>query len=136
MKRLLAVVFTVAVFGAVVTAADAHGPMGMGMGWGGGYHGGPMGGRMGAGPGACMGVNAGDNPAATEAVTEEKAKELATAYAAKYLKGYTVENVLPFEGRFATAYEVELKGPKGEKRILHVNPWGRVRPFGPLAATD
>ena len=63
-------------------------------------------------------------------------KELATGYAEKYFKGYTVERVLPFAGRMGTAYQVELKGPKGETRILHVNPWGGVRPFGPLAATE
>jgi hypothetical protein len=75
-------------------------------------------------------------PEATATVTEDKAKELATAYAATYFKGYTIERVLPFQGRFHTAYQVELKGPNGEKRVLHVNPWGGVRPFGPLAASE
>jgi hypothetical protein len=37
--------------------------------------------------------------------------------------------VVPFQGRRMSAYEVELKGPKGETRILHVNPWGEVVPF-------
>jgi len=27
-------------------------------------------------------------------------------------------------------YSVELKGPKDEVRVLHVNPWGNVMPFG------
>jgi hypothetical protein len=34
-------------------------------------------------------------------------------------------------------YTIELKGPKGETRTLHVNPWGNVIPFGgPLARTE
>ena len=64
------------------------------------------------------------------AVTEEKAKELATAYAEKYLKGFTVERVLPLTGRVHTMYSVELKNEAGEVRTLHVNPWGNVVPFG------
>ena len=67
--------------------------------------------------------------AATE-ITEEKAKELATAYAEQYLKGFTVERVLPFTGRFHTMYSVELKNSAGEVRALHVNPYGNVMPFG------
>jgi len=38
--------------------------------------------------------------------------------------------VLPFTGHMGTAYQAELKGPKGETRVLHVTPWGGVRPFG------
>jgi hypothetical protein len=133
-------VMVVAMVAALAGTAFAAGPWGygprMGMGWGAGDGPGPgwMMGRMGGGPGACPAWAAGGT--APEAVTEEKAKELATAYAAKYFKGYTVERVLPFEGRRATMYQVELKGPKGETRVLHVNPWGNVRPFGPLAATE
>ena len=45
-----------------------------------------------------------------------------------------MEKVLPFGGRRMLAYQVELKGPKGETRTFHVNPWGNVMPFpGPVA---
>jgi hypothetical protein len=76
--------------------------------------------------------------AATQAqVTEEQAKELAEKYAETYLTGFTVERVLPFTGMRHTMYTVELKGPNGETRTLHVNPWGNVIPFGgPLARTE
>jgi hypothetical protein len=144
MKRVVTMVLVVAMVMAFAGIAFAQGPWGhgprMGMGWGaaGGPGPGWMGGRMmGGGPGACPGfAAAGGGTQAPEAVTEEKAKELATAYADKYFKGYTVERVLPFQGRWATMYQVELKGPKGEHRVLHVNPWGNVRPFGPLAAAE
>lgn len=128
MKKLVSAVVVVGVLAVFAGAALAHGP---GMMW-----------RMGMGPGAGAGPGTMGGPcggwgaqaAAPEAVTEEKARALATEYAATYLKDYTVERVLPFQGRFRTAYQVELKGPKGETRVLHVNPWGQVRPFGPLAA--
>ena len=48
--------------------------------------------------------------------------------------GATVERVLPSTGMRHTMYTVELKGPKGEVRTLHVTPWGGVRPFGPVAS--
>jgi hypothetical protein len=64
-------------------------------------------------------------------MSEENAKQLAQQYADKYLKGFTVERVLPFTGPSGrTMYQAELKGPKDESRILHVNPWGNVMPFG------
>jgi hypothetical protein len=63
-------------------------------------------------------------------VTEENAKALAKQYADTYLKGYTVERVLPFAGMGMTMYQAELKGPNNETRILHINPWGNVMPFG------
>lgn len=99
---------------------------------GGGRFGGMGPGMMGAGG---RGWTAGDAPCAgitgtaTE-VNEAKAKELATAYAEQYLKGFTVERVLPFTGRIHTMYSVELKNETGELRTLHVNPWGNVMPFG------
>jgi hypothetical protein len=125
MKKLLS---AVAVAGGLalltgVAAAQWGGPGG---GRFGGMGPGMMGGRgwmMGGAP--CAGVTG----AATE-VNEEKAKELASAYADKYLKGFTVERVLPFTGRFHTMYSVELKNQAGEVRTLHVNPWGNVMPFG------
>jgi len=65
-------------------------------------------------------------------MTQQRARDLAQQYAEQYLKGYTVETVLPFAGTRGTAYSVELKGPKGQVRTLHVNPWGDV---GPLDAS-
>ena len=49
--------------------------------------------------------------------------------------------VLPFTGMHYnfTMYQAELKGPKGEVRALHINPWGQVMPFGvygPRAGTE
>jgi hypothetical protein len=118
MKKLLS---TVAVAGGLAVFAGVASAQ-----WGGG----PGGGRFGMGPGMMGGAPcAGVTSAATE-VTEEKAKELATAYADKYLKGFAVERVLPFTGRFHTMYSVELKNQAGEIRTLHVNPWGNVIPFG------
>ncbi len=97
------------------------------MGWGSGYRMGPDYG-MGPGYGPCPDPAMRD---ATPGVTEEKAREIAEQYAEKYLKGYTVDKVLPFTGmRGWTAYSVELKGPKDEVQTLHVNPWGGVMPFG------
>ena len=144
MKRVTATVLTVALVGLLTGLAFAQGPngprMGMGPGWATPGEPAGMPGRMGMMRarmgGTCPGLAAAGSTEAPEAVTEEKAKELATAYVEKYLKGFTIERVLPFQGRWATAYQVELKGPKGEKRVLHVNPWGRVHPFGPLAAAE
>ncbi len=142
MKKAMSVAVVVALVGGLVGVALAHGP-----GWGpmmGGGRGGMTGGGWGpmmghggpayGGSEACPAWSTGEP--GTEAITEEKAKDLATEYANKYFAGFTVERVLPFTGRFRTMYQVELRGPKGETRYLHVNPWGGVRPFGPLAATD
>jgi len=102
--------------------------------WGGGpgrgYGGMGPGMMRGGGPGWMAGGApcAGATNAAAE-ITEEKAKELATAYADQHLKGFTVERVLPFTGRFHTMYSVELKNGAGEVRTLHVNPFGNVMPF-------
>jgi hypothetical protein len=76
----------------------------------------------------CPGMTGGDTAAAS--LTEEKAKAAAQAYADKYLKGFTVEKVLPFTGMHGSMYSVEMKGPNEEVRIFHVNPWGNVMPFG------
>jgi hypothetical protein len=129
MKKALSVTLTVALVATLTGVALAWGP-GMGpraMGWGPGHGMGP--GMMGAGN--CPGFAANQGAGTEKAVTEEGAKKAATEYAAKYFPGYTVERVLPFAGRFATMYRVELKGPKGETRVMHVNPWGNVMPFGP-----
>lgn len=134
MKRMVSVMLAVVMVGMLAGVALAHEP-----GWG------PMmGGRspmmagrspMAGGPEACPMWGAAGTEAVTEAVTEDKARELANEYVTKYFKGFTIERVLPFTGRFRTMYQVELRGPKGETRYLHVTPRGDVRPFGPLAAT-
>lgn len=135
MKRLVGVSLAVAATGLLAGAALAQqaGPGGFG-------HGAMMltgrgaGGMMGGGPG-WAGCPGGGATAATAQITEGKARELATQYAEKYLSGFTVERVLPFTGMHHTMYQVELKGPAGERRTLHINPWGNVMPFGgPVAA--
>ena len=52
---------------------------------------------------------------ATEAalITEEKAKELAQQYADQYLKGFTVERVLPFTGQARHDVLRRAEGPRG-----------------------
>jgi hypothetical protein len=124
MKRMVGVGAVAAVLLLLGTAAVAFmGPGNRGMG--------PgmmdMGGGMMSGATGCPGMMAG-TPVAV--IGEEKAKALVEEYATKYLPGYTVEKVLPFTGRHGTAYSVELKGPNAELRVLHVNPFGEVMPFG------
>ncbi len=138
MKRILSVV-VVLIAGLVLTGegtAQMGGPM-YGPGWSGmgpGMMGGSgMGRGMMGGPGGasnCPGMAAAGGAAASSAVTEEQAKTLAQQYADQYLKGFTVERVLPFTGWRGTMYSVELKGPDGELRTFHINPWGNVMPFG------
>jgi len=144
MKMFLSVAMAAGLVAVLAGAALAHGPWAGGgrgpgmMGWHGGpgWMGGP--GGVGAGGAGCPGF-AGAPPGGGErqaAITEEKAREIGTAYVDQYLKGFVIERVLPFTGRMGTMYQLELKGPKGEQRLLHVNPWGNVRPFGPVAATE
>jgi len=130
MKRMLSVVMAVAVIALLGGAAFAQmgGPGWQGMGPG----------MMGPGPGmtgrgmtgrGMMGGAWGQQDPAVQ-ITEEKAQELAQEYANEYLKGFTVERVLPFKGMQGTMYSVELKGPEGQVRTFHINPWGNVMPFG------
>lgn len=140
MKRFLSVALVVAlVVGAGVAFAQMGGGMMGGGMMGGGMMGGGMGGGMmggGKGPGGqagqsdCPGMAAEGQQAPTAPLTEEKAKELAQQYADQYLKGHQVDKILPFTGMHMTMYQVELKGPGGEVRVLHINPWGQVMPFG------
>lgn len=137
MKRFLTVIAAGAgllLLAGVATAQWGGGP-GWGHGPGAGY--GPMGpGMMGGGGRGWMGEGAGGPggcPGFTETttqITEDKAKELAQSYADQYLKGFTVERVLPFTGMHHTMYSVELKNQAGEIRSLHINPFGNVIPFG------
>ena len=127
MKRaMVAVVVTAAVVMLVGEGLAQMGPMhGRGAGMGRGM--GMMGGGQAAGWECPL---AGGSSTEALPVTEERARELATEYAEKYLKGFTVERVLPFSAPRGTAYSVELKGPEGQTRTFHVNPWGDVMPFG------
>lgn len=144
MKRIVSVI---AGLGVVVLASGAAlafmgpgaGSMGMGGMGGMGRMEGMGPGMMGAGPhmmggaagaAGCPGMAAAGAATPQAQVTEEKAKELAQEYADKYLKGFTVDKVLPFTGRRGTGYSVELKGPSDEVRTFHITPWGNVMPFG------
>lgn len=137
MKRFLVAITAVAVLVTLTGWAAAHGPgarwmgMGSGQGMGPGHMGrggGPMWG--GAGAAGCPGMAAATDEQTATPITEEKAKALAQEYADAYLQGFTVDKVLPFRGRHHTMYSVELKGPGDEVRVLHVNPFGNVMPFG------
>ena len=123
MKRFLSVALlvTAVVLLAGVAFAQMAGGMDQGM-----MGSGMMGGAP--GQGGCPGMTA--TGTTQTQITEEKARDLAQQYADKYLKGFTVDKVLPFAGMHMAMYQVELKGPEGETRILHVNPWGNVMPFG------
>lgn len=144
MKRWLSLSVAVAVVSLLAGVAFAQ--MGWGPGWG---HMGPgmMGpGMMGPGmmgPGmmgqgwqggayGCPGMGwYGQGQAPAAQISPDNAKQVAQQYADQYLKGFTVDKVLPFTGMGGmTMYSVELKGPKDEVRTLHVNPWGNVMPFG------
>ena len=131
MKRFLIGVLPVVVIALLAGVAFAQmgrGPMAGGMGamGPGMMRGGMMGGT--AGQAGCPGMAA--TGATATQITEEKAKEVAQQYADQYLKGFTVEKILPFTGMHGTMYSVELKGPQDEVRTFHVNPWGNVMPFG------
>jgi hypothetical protein len=121
MKRWVSVVVVAAVLATLAGGAVA----GMGPGMMGTYPGTMGPGMMGGG--GCPGMVA---TGTATPITEEKAKALAKEYAETYLKGYTIEKVLPWTGGHGTMYSVELKGPADEVRVLHVNPFGAVMPFG------
>ena len=93
MKKLLSAIAVAGSLTLLVGAAMAQWGGGPGRGYGG------MGPAMmrNGGPGWMSGGApcAGIADAAVE-ITEQKAKELATAYADQYLKGFTVDRVLPF----------------------------------------
>jgi len=115
--------------GAAFAQMGGQGGQGMGPGMmGSGMMGSGMMGSGKMGPGMMGGASDQQAPAAQ--ITEEKAKELAQQYANQYVKGFTVERLLPFTGMHGTMYSVELKGPEGQVRTFHINPWGNVMPFG------
>jgi len=129
MKTVLTVAATVAAMVVQVGAAMAfmgpgHGPGGMG-------HGmmmqmGPHTMAQGAGP---MGPGMHGGAMNATQVTEDQAKVIAQKYVDAQLKGFTIEKVVPSAGMPRTMYTVELKGPKGESKTLHVSPFGHVMPF-------
>lgn len=126
MKRTILGIAAVLVLGGAIAYGQAPGYWGQGgPGWGPGWH-------QGMGPGMMRGYYGpygSQEYGPGEAVSMDQATEIAKQYTEKYLKGFTVERVLPFTGMRHTMYGVELKGPKGEARFLHINPWGGVMPF-------
>ena len=114
---------------AYAQAPGEYGP-GWGMGWGYGMGSGMM--RGGPGPYSQSPCGSWTGPGSTQSqITDENAKIAAQQYADKYFKGYKVERILPFTGMGGmTMFQAELTGPNGESRLLRVNPWGNVMPFG------
>ena len=129
MKTVLTVAVTIAAMVALAGAALAfmgpgHGPGRMG-------HGmmmqmGPHMMAQGAGP---MGPGMQGGAMHATQVSEDQAKAIARKYVDEQLKGYTIEKVVPSTGMPRTMYTVELKGPKGEGKTLHISPFGHVMPF-------
>src|SRR3990172_6142004 len=87
---------------------------------GGGMSGGMGGGMMGIETGRSQGPE----------ITAEQAQKAATEYARQYLPGFTVKRTAPLTGTHLTMYEAELTGQGGATRVVHVNAWGTVMPFG------
>jgi hypothetical protein len=129
MKTLLTVTVTIAAMvvlagAALAFMAPGHGPGRMG-------HGTmmQMGSHMmaqGAGP---MGPGMHGGAMNATQVSEDQAKTIAQKYVDEQLRGYTIEKVVPSTGMPRTMYTVELKGPKGESKTLHISPFGHVMPF-------
>jgi len=86
------------------------------------------GGTNGGRGGGMMGTETGKSPAPE--ITAEQAQKAATEYARQYLPGFTVKRTAPLTGTHLTMYEAELTGPGGATRVVHVNAWGTVMPFG------
>jgi hypothetical protein len=81
-----------------------------------------------AGPTTNPGPRMTPGPMTSPSVVEERAKNLAQLYVDRYLNGFVIQRVLPFNGRDGVRYAVELKGPAGEDRTLQVGPRGNVKP--------
>jgi hypothetical protein len=123
MKKVVTV--TVAILATVVLAGAALAFMGPGHGPSGMSHGmmmqmGPHMTAQGGGPGMHGGAMN-----ATQ-VSEDQARAIAQKYVDEQLKGFTIEKVVPSTGMPRTMYTVELKGPNGEGKTLHISPFGRV----------
>jgi hypothetical protein len=133
---LASLIFSLALGAAAYAQAPGDYGPGWGMGWGRGMGWGPgMGpGMMRGGPGPygqppCAGW--GGPGSAQSQVTEENAKTAVQQYTDKYFTGYKIERILPFATMSGmTMYQAELTGPDGVSRVLRVNPWGNVMPFG------
>jgi len=129
MKTVLTAIATVAAMAVLAGAALAF--MAPGHGSGGMGHRmmmqmGPHTMAQGAGP---MGPGMHGGAMSAAQVTEDQAKAIAKKYVDERLKGFTIEKVSPSAGMPRTMYTVELKGPKGENKTLHISPFGHVMPF-------
>jgi hypothetical protein len=129
MKTVLTVTLTIAAM--VVLAGAALAFMRPGHGPGGMRHAMmmPMGPQMmgqGQGP---MGPGMHGGAMNPTPVSEDQAKAIAQKYVDEQLKGFTISRVVPSTGMPRTMYTVELKGPKGESKTLHISPFGHVMPF-------
>jgi hypothetical protein len=126
MKKVVTVTMviaaTVVLAGAALAfMAPGHGPASMG-------HGmmmqmGPHMMAQGAGP---MGPGMHGSAMNATQVSEDQARAIAQKYVDEQLKGFTIEKVVPSTGMPRTMYTVELKGPNGESKTLHISPFGRV----------
>ena len=129
MKTVLTVAVTIVAMIGLAGAALAfmgprHGPGGMGHGMMM-----QMGPHMMAQGGGPMGPGMHGGAMNATQVSEDQAKAIAQKYVDEQLKGFTIEKVVPSTGMPRTMYTVELKGPKGESKTLHVSPFGHVMPF-------
>ncbi|MBI2358902.1 MAG: hypothetical protein HYV04_08360, partial [Deltaproteobacteria bacterium] len=101
MKKLLGVIVVGLGLVALAGVATAQWRMGGGAGRFGGMGPGMMGGQGGPQAGGGYGCTGAEATTAAP-VTGDKAKELAQQSAAQYLKGFTVERVLPFTSMHRT----------------------------------
>jgi hypothetical protein len=129
MKTVLTVAVTIAAMVALAGAALAfmrpgHGPGGMGHGMM--MYMGPHMMAQGAGP---MGPGMGHGMMSATQVNEDQAKAVAQKYVDEQLEGFTIEKVVPSTGMPRTMYTIELKGPNGESKTLHISPFGHVMPI-------
>ena len=128
MKKVLAVV--VAIAAVVVVAHAALAFMGPGhrpaMGHAMMMQMGPRTMAQGTGP---MGPGMHRGAMGATQVSEDEAKAIAQKYVDEQLKGFTIDKVIPSTGMPRTMYTVELKGPKAERKTLHISPFGHVIPF-------
>jgi hypothetical protein len=128
MQKVLAVVVAIA---AVVVVAHAALAFMVPRHWAGMGH--PMMMQMGPRtmPQGARPMGPGMHRGATDAtqVGEDEARAIAQKYVDEQLKGYTIETVTPSTGMPRTMYTVELKGPKGEGKTLHISPFGHVMPY-------